>query len=56
MLINKGFLKVEILTILYFAQCNNDTQKREDREKEKSEAKRSNIYHSILLTIIKAFL
>ena len=48
MLINKGFLKVEILTILYFAQCKEDnTQKREDREKEKrSEAKQ---YNSIIL-------
>ena len=44
MLINKGFLKFEILTILYFAQCNNgNTQGRIQGEKEKSEAKRSNI-------------
>ena len=50
MLINKGFLKVEILKISYFAQCNEDnTQESKDREKEKrSGAKQSN---TILLFI-----
>ena len=45
MLINKGFTMVKIFKKTYFAQCNNDTQKKEhkERENQRSGAKQFNI-------------